>query len=45
MLYIPEEVKDVLKKDSVRKNLRISFPNGEHEDITNDNLIFSPKGA
>lgn len=39
MLYIPEEVKDVLKKDSVRKNLRISFPNGEHEDITNDNLI------
>ncbi len=39
MLYIPEEVKDVLKRDSVRKNLRISFPNGEHEDITNDNLI------
>lgn len=39
MLYIPEEVKDVLKRDSVKKNLRISFPNGEHEDITNENII------
>lgn len=39
MLYIPEEVKEILKKDSVKKNLRISFPNGERADITNENII------
>lgn len=39
MLTIPEEVKELLKSDSVRKNFRISFPNGERADIINDNLI------
>lgn len=39
MLYIPEEVKEILKKDSIKKNLRISFPNGERADITNENII------
>lgn len=39
MLNIPKEVKELFEKDSVRKNLRIHFPNGEREDITNSNLI------
>ena len=39
MLNIPKEVKDLFKQDSVRKNIRIHFPNGERADITNSNLI------
>lgn len=39
MLVIPEEVKILLKTDSVRKNFRIIFPDGEREDITNKHLI------
>lgn len=39
MLTVPDEVKELLKSDSVRKNFRISFPNGERADIINDNLI------
>lgn len=39
MLNIPEEIKQLLKQGSIRKNLRIHFPNGEHEDITNSNLL------
>lgn len=39
MLNIPKEVKDLFKKDSVRKNIRVHFPNGERADITNSNLI------
>lgn len=39
MLNIPEEVKRLLKQDSVRKNFRVHFPNGEYDDITNGNLV------
>lgn len=39
MLNIPEEIKQLFRKGSVRKNLRIHFPNGEREDITNENLV------
>lgn len=39
MLNIPEEVKQLFRQGSVRKNIRIHFPNGEREDITNSNLI------
>lgn len=39
MLTIHDEVKELLKSDSVKKNFRISFPNGERDDIINDNLI------
>ena len=41
MISIPEEIKALLKQEQnfISKNLRIHFPNGEHEDITNDNLI------
>lgn len=39
MLNIPEVVKELLKQDGVKKNFRVHFPNGEHEDITNENLV------
>lgn len=39
MLQIPEETKKLFKQGSIRKNIRIHFPNGEREDITNNNLI------
>lgn len=39
MLNIPEEVKKLFKTSNVKKNIRISFPNGERADITNENLI------
>lgn len=39
MIQIPEEVKQILKDGIAYKNFRVKFPNGEHEDITNDNII------
>lgn len=39
MLNISQELKDLLKKDSVHKRLIIRFPNGEHDDITNDQIL------
>ena len=38
MLNIPEEVKTLYRHPGADKNLRIHFPNGEREDITNDDL-------
>lgn len=40
MLKYPESIKYLLRKDGISKNLRIHFPNGEREDITNDNVVF-----
>lgn len=39
MLDISEELKDEFKKTSVYKKLIIRFPNGEHDDITNDQIL------
>lgn len=39
MIDVSEEVKDLLKNTECRKEVVISFPNGEHEDITNDSII------
>lgn len=39
MLSIPSTVKALFKRDGVRKNIRIHFPNGEYPDITNDNIV------
>jgi len=38
MITIPEKVKQLLRQDGSSKKLRIHFPNGEREDITNDEL-------
>lgn len=38
MLDIPYEVQELLHRDSTVKNFRIHFPNGEREDITNEEL-------
>ena len=39
MLNVPEAIKTLLKNESVPKNFRIHFPNGEFSDITNENLV------
>jgi hypothetical protein len=39
MLNIPEEVKTLFKADSVFKNFRVHFPNGENADLTNDDIV------
>ena len=39
MLNIPESVKTLFKRDGVRKNFRVHFPDGELADITNDNIV------
>lgn len=39
MITIPESIKSLLKSDSSYKNFRVHFPNGEREDITNENIV------
>ena len=39
MLNVPAQVKDALKTDGTHKNFRIHFPNGEFNDITNEDLV------
>ena len=39
MLNIPEEVKNLFRQDSITKNFRIHFPNGERADLTNADLV------
>lgn len=39
MLNIPEEIKEILKSDTAIKNFRVHFPNGEHEDLTNHEIV------
>lgn len=38
-MIIPYEIKELLKSDSVEKNLRIVFPNGEHADLINSDIV------
>lgn len=40
MLEIPEKIKEKLNENYSHKNIRIHFPNGEREDITNENIIY-----
>ena len=39
MLDIIQMVKNLFKVDGLLKNVRVSFPNGEYDDICNDRLI------
>lgn len=39
MINIPNEIKALFKQDSVRKNFRVHFPNGEMSDLTNENVV------
>lgn len=39
MLSIPSAVEALFKTDLTRKNFRVHFPNGEMNDITNDNVL------
>lgn len=38
MLDIPEEVKALFSSDTVHKNFHVRFPNGECEDLNNENI-------
>ena len=39
MLNIDNDLRDLFKSDSVQKTIRVHFPNGEFDDLTNSNLI------
>lgn len=39
MLNIPSEVKTLLQNDGTLKNIRITFPNGERNDILSDSIV------
>ena len=39
MLNIPAAIEALIKSDNVRKNFRVKFPNGEHADLTNDDIV------
>lgn len=39
MLNIPNTVKALFKADESRKNFRVQFPNGEHADLTNSDVV------
>ncbi len=39
MLNIPDSVKALFNSDECRKNFRVHFPNGEHADLTNSDVV------
>lgn len=39
MLIIPDPIKELFRQDGVLKNVRITFPDGERADISNDKLV------
>lgn len=39
MLNIPESIKNLFERDDIQKNFRVHFPNGEFEDLTNENIV------
>lgn len=39
MLNVPQEIKDLLHRDTCPKNIRIHFPNGERTDICNNLIV------
>lgn len=41
MIKIPDEIKRLYLEHGVKKNIRISFPNGDHEDICNDKIVLN----
>lgn len=40
MISLPEEAKVLIRNNKTSKNLRVHFPNGELEDITNKNITY-----
>lgn len=39
MLNVPVQIQALFKTDGVRKNFRVHFPNGEHADLTNSDIV------
>lgn len=40
MLKIDEKIQALFQRDGVHKNFRVTFPDGEREDLTNENIIY-----
>lgn len=38
-LNVPIEIKNLLKSDSIKKNIRVEFPNGEWTDLINKDVV------
>lgn len=39
MINIPNNIRQLCEKDTCRKNFRVHFVNGEHDDLTNENIV------
>lgn len=39
MIEVSEKLKKAFMSDNVEKHVRITFPNGEHDEITNENIV------
>ena len=39
MLTVPNTIKTLFKSDNIFKNFRVHFPNGEHTDLTNADIV------
>lgn len=39
MLTIPQPIKNLCRRDGVRKNLRVTFTDGSRPDLTNDDIV------
>lgn len=39
MIQLPDEIKWLYEQDSISKNFRVSFPNGEYRDLVNADIV------
>ena len=39
MIAVPQEIQELFKQDSISKNFRVHFPNGEFRDLVNKDFI------
>lgn len=39
MIQVPDAIKTLLRQDSIAKNFRVSFPNGEFRDLVNADIV------
>lgn len=39
MIKVPQEIQELFKRDSVSKNFRVHFPNGEFRDLVNKDFV------
>lgn len=39
MIFVPDEIKELFEQDSISKNFRVHFPNGEYRDLVNADFV------